>query len=194
MTDLSHLSKGVRNIIIAVRGGQRFCKSFRFKKTEKRRSCTYSSQVGNMQDQYPLNQQSKADICGPSVTVYWARKHLNHGQQNYDPQQLHRRSHPSAAPDRRGWHIVRPVHGNRVLFLDAAHVWADVDVGGIVTDIITAADKLACAEREVKMRERAYPRWIEDGRISAGKAAHEIATMKAIADDYRVSAEKERLL
>ena len=63
-----------------------------------------------------------------------------------------------------------------------------------MTDVITATDKLACAEREVKMRERVYPRWIEDGRISAGKAAHEIATMKAIAEDYRKAAESERLL
>lgn len=61
-------------------------------------------------------------------------------------------------------------------------------------DIITAADKLACVEREIKMRQRVYPRWIEDGRMSAGKAAHEIACMEAIADDYRKAAAGERLL
>lgn len=63
-----------------------------------------------------------------------------------------------------------------------------------MTDIITAADKLACAERELKMRQRVYPRWIEDGRMSAGKAAHEIAAMTAIVEDLRAAAEKERLL
>ena len=63
-----------------------------------------------------------------------------------------------------------------------------------MTDIITATDKLACAERELKMRKRVYARWVEEGRISEGKATHEIACMEAIAADYRVLAEKERLL
>ncbi len=63
-----------------------------------------------------------------------------------------------------------------------------------MTEIITAADKLAAAEREVKMRKHVYPRWMEAGRISAGKAAHEIACMEAIAADYRTIVEKERLL
>lgn len=33
-----------------------------------------------------------------------------------------------------------------------------------MTDIITTADKLACAQRELKMRQHVYPRWIEAGR------------------------------
>jgi hypothetical protein len=32
------------------------------------------------------------------------------------------------------------------------------------------------------------------GRMSAGKAAHEIACMEAIVADYRVLAERERLI
>jgi hypothetical protein len=63
-----------------------------------------------------------------------------------------------------------------------------------MTDIITAADKLACAERELKMRKSVYPRWVENGKLSAGKAAHEIAAMEAIVADYEAAAEKERLL
>lgn len=63
-----------------------------------------------------------------------------------------------------------------------------------MTDIITETDKLECAERELKMRERVYPRWVADGKMSAGKAAHEIAAMAAIAADYRIAAEKERLV
>lgn len=55
-----------------------------------------------------------------------------------------------------------------------------------MTDIvITAADKLACAERELKMRQSVYPIWVEDGRMSLGKATHEIAAMTAILEDYR---------
>lgn len=63
-----------------------------------------------------------------------------------------------------------------------------------MTDIITNADKLACAEREVKMRKRVYPRWIEAGKLSLGKAEHEIAAMEAIVADYRALADKDRLL
>jgi hypothetical protein len=63
-----------------------------------------------------------------------------------------------------------------------------------VTDIITAADKLACAERELKMRKRVYPRWIEAGRMSEGAAAHQIAVMEAIVTDYQAAAAQERLL
>jgi hypothetical protein len=63
-----------------------------------------------------------------------------------------------------------------------------------MTDIITTADKLACAKRELSMRKNAYPRWIGQNKMSAGKAAHEIAAMEAIVADYQKAAEKERLI
>lgn len=50
--------------------------------------------------------------------------------------------------------------------------------------VVTAADKLACAKRELKMRERVYPRWVADGRLTAEHAAREIAAMAAIVTDY----------
>jgi hypothetical protein len=53
-----------------------------------------------------------------------------------------------------------------------------------MTDIITTADKLACAKRELAMRKNAYPRWVEQGKLSAGQAAHQIAAMEAIVRDY----------
>lgn len=53
-----------------------------------------------------------------------------------------------------------------------------------MTDIITTADKLACARRELAMRKNAYPRWVEQHKMSAAKAAHEIAAMEAIILDY----------
>ena len=59
---------------------------------------------------------------------------------------------------------------------------------------ITAADKLACAERELKMRKSVYPRWCDAGKMTNEKAAREIALMEAICSDYRVAAEKDRLL
>lgn len=59
---------------------------------------------------------------------------------------------------------------------------------------ITAAEKLACAERELRLRRRNYHRFIEHGRMSVRKAAYELAVMQAIADDYRAAVERERLL
>lgn len=61
-------------------------------------------------------------------------------------------------------------------------------------DIISELDKLECAERELKLRQRVYERWVDEGKLSAGKAAHEIAAMAAIVEDYRVRAQHERLL
>jgi ribosomal protein S17 len=63
-----------------------------------------------------------------------------------------------------------------------------------MTDIITEADKLACVERELKMRTRVYERLVEEGKMSAGKAAHEITCMAAIVQDYVAASKAERLL
>lgn len=49
----------------------------------------------------------------------------------------------------------------------------------------TVADKLACVEREVKMRRRVYPHWTASGKMRVSEAEREIAVMEAIADDYR---------
>ncbi len=63
-----------------------------------------------------------------------------------------------------------------------------------MTDIITNADKLASAQRELAMRNRVYPHWVQQNKMSAGKAAHEITCMEEIVKDYLALAEKERLL
>ena len=38
----------------------------------------------------------------------------------------------------------------------------------------------ACVEREIRMRERVYPRWVQNGKMSQNKADTEIACMKAV--------------
>lgn len=53
---------------------------------------------------------------------------------------------------------------------------------------ITAAEKLRCVERELKMRRSVYPRWQAAGKMSAPQADHEIKVMSAIVDDYRAAA------
>lgn len=63
-----------------------------------------------------------------------------------------------------------------------------------MTDVITTADKLQCAERELKMRREVYGRRVSWGKMSAGKAAHEIAAMESIVRDYEAAVKKEQLL
>jgi len=53
-----------------------------------------------------------------------------------------------------------------------------------MTDIITTADKLACARRELAMRKQTYPRWVAQDKMSAGQAAHQLACIEAIVRDY----------
>jgi hypothetical protein len=60
--------------------------------------------------------------------------------------------------------------------------------------VIAAEDKLREVERELKLRRRLYPHWIEIGKIEAGDAKRRIEVMQAIADDYEKQAQSERLL
>ena len=59
------------------------------------------------------------------------------------------------------------------------------DSNVLTYDDITTVDKLQCVQRELGMRKSVYPKWVEQGRMSAGKAALEIACMEAIVQDYR---------
>lgn len=45
---------------------------------------------------------------------------------------------------------------------------------------VPLAVQIACIEREIKMRRRVYPRWIESLRITQAKADAEIAAMEAV--------------
>ena len=40
--------------------------------------------------------------------------------------------------------------------------------------------QIECVERELKMRRRVYPRWVDDGKMSQAKADQEIARMAAV--------------
>ena len=64
----------------------------------------------------------------------------------------------------------------------------------VVLDRITAAEKLACAERELRLRRRNYHRFIATGRMSVRKASYELSVMRAIVEDLRAAAEREQLL
>lgn len=45
---------------------------------------------------------------------------------------------------------------------------------------ISIGQQIAAAGRELQLRERVYPRWVDAGTMTAEKARHEIACMKAI--------------
>lgn len=57
----------------------------------------------------------------------------------------------------------------------------------------TFADLAACAEREVRQRQRVYARQVELGRMREDKAAIEIAMMQAIAAQLREMAGRDTL-
>jgi hypothetical protein len=60
--------------------------------------------------------------------------------------------------------------------------------------MFTAQDKLDAVQREIGKRKHVYPRLVAEKKLSPAKSAREIAVMEAIAEDYRVLAEKERLI
>jgi hypothetical protein len=56
----------------------------------------------------------------------------------------------------------------------------------------TLAEQAACCEREVGMRERVYPKWIQSGRMKAAEAQREIDRMRAAAKTLRALADREK--
>jgi hypothetical protein len=46
----------------------------------------------------------------------------------------------------------------------------------------TQAELLHCVIREVRLRERVYPSWINQGRIKLDEAERQIAMMRAVMD------------
>jgi predicted deacetylase len=58
----------------------------------------------------------------------------------------------------------------------------------------TAEEKHREALRELAMRKRLYPWWIEKGVMTAADAARKIAIMAAITEDYAQAAQQELLL
>jgi hypothetical protein len=51
--------------------------------------------------------------------------------------------------------------------------------------VVSLRDQVACVEREIALRERLYPRWVSDGRMTPGKADSEIAGMRAVLETLR---------
>lgn len=45
---------------------------------------------------------------------------------------------------------------------------------------VTIEDQVKCVEREISMRERVYPRWVADKKLTQATADRELAGMKAV--------------
>lgn len=54
-------------------------------------------------------------------------------------------------------------------------------------------EQLACVEREIRMRERVYTRWVGTGRMSPETCDDEIVKMRAVRDTIaRIAAGRKR--
>ena len=42
------------------------------------------------------------------------------------------------------------------------------------------SEQIKCVKREIGMRKRVYPRWVENGNMTQEKAEHELAAMSAV--------------
>jgi hypothetical protein len=59
--------------------------------------------------------------------------------------------------------------------------------------VVSFTDQLRCAERELKLRKRVYPRRIEAQRMTQDLADREVRMMEAIVGTLEALAQKERL-
>lgn len=50
---------------------------------------------------------------------------------------------------------------------------------------VSIEEQIASVEREIRMRESAYPRWVEQRRMTVKTAEHEIACMQAVLTTLR---------
>jgi hypothetical protein len=60
--------------------------------------------------------------------------------------------------------------------------------------MITLDEQIACVRREIAMRKRVYPDWVDRRRMSPQKAQHETAAMEAVLATLERVQASERLL
>ena len=53
-------------------------------------------------------------------------------------------------------------------------------------------DMIKCIEREIGMRMRVYPRWVEQNKMTQEKALTEINTMQAILEQLKKDKDNEQ--
>jgi hypothetical protein len=60
--------------------------------------------------------------------------------------------------------------------------------------MLPLSEQIDCVRREIGMRERVYPRWVQNGKMTQRAADLEIARMSAVLMTLESLAQKERLL
>lgn len=55
-------------------------------------------------------------------------------------------------------------------------------------------EQVRCVEREISMRERVYPRWVEQKRMTEKKADQELEAMRAVLETLHNIQLTERLI
>lgn len=58
----------------------------------------------------------------------------------------------------------------------------DVDLG---PGAFSISEQIACIERELRFRERCYPRWVSEQKMAQATAEREIACMKQVSRTLR---------
>ena len=59
---------------------------------------------------------------------------------------------------------------------------------------MTMDEQIAAVRREISMRQRVYPRWVEGGRMTQAKADQETRAMQAVLATLERVAAAERLI
>jgi signal recognition particle subunit SEC65 len=57
---------------------------------------------------------------------------------------------------------------------------------------MTLDQQIACVRREIALRKRVYPRWVESGRMKKETADREIDCMQAVHDTLAALREQEQ--
>lgn len=60
--------------------------------------------------------------------------------------------------------------------------------------MIQLPEQIAAVKREIAMRQRAYPGFVQRGSMTQAKADHEIAAMEAVLATLEAVERKERLI
>lgn len=59
---------------------------------------------------------------------------------------------------------------------------------------VTVERKIDALEREIRLREKVYPRWVASGRLEEQEAARRLLVLQAILEDYRDERVRELIL
>lgn len=57
----------------------------------------------------------------------------------------------------------------------------------------TISEMIACAKRELAIRKRVYPKWVESNRMTHEQCRHELETMEAIVAELESKAKESDL-